>query len=75
MIEGVVVNISSIKTAMVCVTSVTKHPLYKKEIRKEKKFACQYDGIELNKGDKVLIKSCRPFSKSKKHIVVKKISI
>lgn len=75
MIEGVVVNISGIQTVIVCVTSVVEHPLYKKEIRKEKKFACQYSGIELNKGDKVLIKSCRPFSKSKKHIVVEKIGV
>ena len=73
MVEGVVVKICDSQTAQVSVVEIVKHPLYKKVVRKSKKFACQYEGIVLGCGDKVLIKESRPYSKMKKHVVVKKV--
>lgn len=75
MIEGVVVKISGSKTAQVSVVRIFQHPFYGKTIKQKKKFACQFEGIDLHAGDKVMISSCRPYSKTKKHIVVKKIDV
>ncbi len=75
MIEGVVVKISGDKTAQVITTNVFQHPLYGKTIRKEKKVACHFENIDLKEGDKVMIESCRPYSKTKKFIVKNKLSI
>ena len=73
--EGVVVKISGKQTAQVNILEVARHYLYGKVIRRVKKVACHFKDIELNSGDKVLISGCRPYSKTKKHIVVKKLDV
>lgn len=73
MIEGVVIKVIDSKTAKINVVEVSIHPVYGKVLRKNKKIMCQVNGLELNDGDKVLVESSRPYSKMKKHIVVKKI--
>ena len=76
MIEGVVVRINDNKTVRVAVVEISRHQLYGKIIRKKKEFLCQSgDGVDLSKGDRVEIKSCRPYSKMKRRIVVRKISL
>lgn len=75
MIEGFVTKINGNNTVYVTVVNVSKHPVYGKVIRKEKKVACQFSNIELCNGDRVMIESCRPYSKKKRHMVVKKVSV
>jgi len=73
MIEGIVLNVIDVKTAQVSIVEISRHPLYNKIVRKVKKVMCNVEGLVINKGDKVLIKPSRPYSKMKKHIVIKKM--
>ena len=72
MVEGFVVDISGEKTAKVNVVKITRHPLYGKVVKKNKMIACQIGSTNVRCGDKVIITSCKPYSKTKKHIIVKK---
>jgi small subunit ribosomal protein S17 len=71
--SGVVVSLKNTATALVEVSSRFKHPLYKKYINRDKKYACHVEGLELNLGDRVEIASCRPVSKTKTFKVIRKI--
>jgi small subunit ribosomal protein S17 len=57
-------------TAMVEVESRTAHPLYKKFVKRTKRFACDCAGLELKVGQEVTIVECRPISKTKHFRVV-----
>lgn len=70
-IHGIVTSLKNDKTAAVTVTRRWKHPLYKKYVKRTKKYACHVEDIDLELGDKVLIKPCRPMSKTKHFKVVK----
>lgn len=70
MLEGEVLKIIDKSTVSVVVIESKMHPLYKKIVRRKKKFLCQYSGVELKEKMKVMIKECRPYSKMKKHCVV-----
>jgi len=72
MIEGSVVKIIDNKTVKVNVVNVVIHPVYGKVLRKTKSVMCHVENIELSNGDKVFVECSRPYSKMKKHIVVKK---
>lgn len=56
------------KTAVVTVEERWQHPLYKKTIKKTKKYLAD-NQIEAKDGDTVLIASCRPISKRKSWFV------
>ncbi len=71
MISAEVVRKIDIHTVMVSVLNVKRHELCGKVLRNKKNFLCQVDDIDLKCGDKVYIKDSRPFSKKKKHVVVK----
>lgn len=75
MIEGRVVKLIDDKTVKVAVVVVYTHPLYNKVIRQNKVVLCHLDKILVELGGRVFIKSCRPYSKTKKHIVIKKIDV
>lgn len=59
-------------TAVVEVERVVIHPLYKKRIRKKKRYLVQ-DSVGVKEGDKVLVVSIRPISKRKRFKVLEVI--
>ncbi len=64
-LQGTVVSDAADKTVVVLVERRIKHPLYKKIIRKSKKFMAHDEANAARKGDLVRIRECRPFSKRK----------
>ncbi len=62
--EGKIVSISE-KTAIVEVYSKTPHPLYKKLIKRSKKFKADIAGQNVALGERVKIAEGRPISKDK----------
>lgn len=65
-IQGVVVSSKMKDTATVLVEKYTKHPKYKKYIKKSKKFHIHDLKNTAKIGDKVLFEETRPISKIKK---------
>jgi len=61
---GKVVSTKMNKTAVVAVERFISHPLYKKRIKKVKKFKA-HDEIGVSVGEKVKISSVKPISKEK----------
>ena len=59
-------------TVVVEVERVVIHPLYKKRVRRKKKYLVQ-DSVGAKEGDKVLIVSIRPVSKRKRFKVLEVI--
>lgn len=67
---GTVVSDKSDKTIIVRVETQTKHPLFKKYIRRHKKFAAHDPNNECGIGDIVEIIEFRPLSRTKRwHLV------
>jgi len=62
---GVVVSDKMDKTIVVKVKRQFKHPLYKKVVRKDKKFKAHDENNECRIGDVVMIREHRPLSKDK----------
>jgi len=65
-LEGVVVSDRMQKTVVVAVERVTRHPLYKKTIRRRKKYNAHDEGDQCRVGDRVLIVESRPLSRTKR---------
>ncbi|MCD4796635.1 MAG: 30S ribosomal protein S17 [Candidatus Cloacimonetes bacterium] len=68
---GIVVSDKMDKTIVVKVERQYKHPLYKKIVRKHKKFKAHDEKNECNIGDMVLIQESRPISRDKKWVLNK----
>ena len=69
-LQGVVVSDKMDKTVTVQVERRVMHPMYKKFIRRVKKYAA-HDASNLQKiGDKGSIRECRPMSKNKRWEVI-----
>ena len=64
--QGVVVSDKMDKTVTVKVEHRIMHPLYKKFIRRSKKYAAHDENNACKIGDTVSIRECRPISKRKK---------
>ena len=64
--QGVVVSDKMDKTVTVKVEHLIMHPLYKKFIRRSKKYAAHDENNACKIGDTVSIRECRPISKRKK---------
>lgn len=60
---GTVVSNKMQKTVVVKVEGLTKHPLYKKQVKKFKKFKA-YDEVGIQIGDKVKIVETKPIAKT-----------
>ncbi|MEN3046561.1 MAG: 30S ribosomal protein S17 [Candidatus Hydrothermales bacterium] len=67
---GIVVSDKMDKTVVVLIERRVRHPLYKKEIKKRKKFYAHDEKNECRVGDKVKIVETRPLSKLKRWRVV-----
>jgi small subunit ribosomal protein S17 len=68
---GVVVSDKSDKTVLVLVETLVKHPLFKKYVRRRKKFMAHDPDNECKVGDKVQIIEHRPISRRKRWHLVK----
>ena len=64
-LSGVVSSSKSDKTVVVKVERTFKHPMYKKYIKRSKKYHAHDETNKLNIGDKVLIEETKPISKLK----------
>ncbi|HHX49280.1 MAG TPA: 30S ribosomal protein S17 [Clostridiales bacterium] len=70
---GIVVSSSMDKTITVLSEKRVKHPVYKKYIKRSKKFKAHDENNECGVGDKVLIMETRPLSKTKNWRLVRVI--
>ena len=64
-LQGIVISDAMDKTILVRVDRRFKHPVYKKYIKRSKKFAAHDEANACKVGDAVRIRECRPKSKSK----------
>ena len=72
-LSGTIISLKTNRTARVLVTRKWQHPLYKKYVKRTKKYLCDYDKdkIKLENGMNVEIAECSPISKRKHFKVVK----
>ncbi len=64
-LQGVVVSDANDKTIVVRVERRFTHPLYKKVVRRSKKYHAHDEANSAKVGDKVRIQECPPISKNK----------
>jgi small subunit ribosomal protein S17 len=69
-LEGKVVSNKMSKTIVVEVERQNFHPLYKKIIRRTKRYKVESENPNIKIGDIVKIKQARPISKEKHFIIV-----
>jgi small subunit ribosomal protein S17 len=72
-LTGIVVSSKLENTAIVLVENKFRHPMYKKIIKKGKRFKAHVSDIKVELGDTVLIEETRPISKDKYFKVVKNL--
>lgn len=65
-LEGVVVSDKMDKTVVVKVERRVMHPIYKKFIKRSKRYAAHDENNQYKLGDVVKIRECRPLSRSKR---------
>ena len=65
-IKGVVVSDKMEKTAIVAVTRLKEHRIYKRKFKVTKRYKAHDEKKEYKIGDKVIIEECRPISKDKR---------
>ena len=63
---GVVTSDKMEKTVIVMVNRLVLHPVYKKYVRKRKKFKAHDEQNQCHMGDKVLLIEARPLSREKR---------
>ena len=73
-LTGIVVSKSGDKTIVVKVERRVTHPLYKKTIRRSKKYHAHDPDNKVNVGSMVNIRECSPISKLKTWEVIDSIS-
>ncbi len=66
---GTVTSNKMDKTVVVTIERVTRHPLYGKVVRRNKKYKAHDEGNACQMGDVVRIRECRPISKDKRFFV------
>lgn len=71
-LKGKVLNTKMGKTAVVLVDRLWQHPLYKKRIKRSKKYLV-HDEVGVKEGDQVVIEESRPISKRKRFKIIKVI--
>ena len=70
-LQGVVVSDKNTKTVVVEVERRYTHPLFKKTVRRSKKFHAHDEEETFKVGDLVFIEESRPISKNKRWVVLK----
>lgn len=71
-LTGRVVSDKTEKTITVTVERRVMHPLYKKFIRRSKKYAAHDEANLCKVGDVVRIEECRPISKTKSWLLIER---
>jgi small subunit ribosomal protein S17 len=66
---GTVTSDKMDKTVVVTIERTTRHPLYGKVVKVNKKYKAHNENNEAKLGDVVRIRECRPISKDKKFFV------
>jgi len=69
-LSGTICKATNKKTVVVEVERTFKHPIYKKYIKRSKKYHAHDETDDLRVGDKVMIEETRPISKLKTWKVV-----
>lgn len=69
-LQGVVVSAKQDKTVVVSVERQVMHPVYKKIVKKSKKFAAHDENNQFKEGDMVSIEESKPYSKTKTWTVI-----
>ena len=69
-LQGTVVSDKMDKTIVVKVERRVMHPVYKKFVRRSKKYHAHDEGNQYKSGDTVRIRECRPLSRTKRWEVV-----
>ena len=69
-LQGVVVSDKQDKTVVVSVERQVMHPVYKKFVKRSKKFAAHDENNQFKVGDIVKIGESRPYSKTKTWTVI-----
>ena len=72
-LKGVVVSDKMTKTVVVKISSLKKHPKYKKYFKVSQKYKAHDEENQYHTRDQVLIKETRPISKEKRWIVIGKV--
>jgi small subunit ribosomal protein S17 len=72
-LNGLVVSDKMDKTVVVAVDSYKTYSKYLKKFRFTKKYKVHDEENKCKIGDKVEFKQCKPFSKDKKFVIIKKI--
>ncbi|MGI9481462.1 MAG: 30S ribosomal protein S17 [Hyphomicrobiales bacterium] len=73
-LQGVVVSDKTNKTVVVKVERRFTHPLFKKTVRRTKKYHAHDEANTAKQGDLVRIEECRPVSKLKSWKLVENLS-
>ncbi len=73
-LQGVVVSDKTDKTVVVKVERRFTHPLFKKTVRRTKKYHAHDEANSAKQGDLVRIEECRPVSKLKSWKLVENLS-
>jgi small subunit ribosomal protein S17 len=71
---GTVVSAKVPYTLVIEIHTKLRHPLYKKVINATKKLKVHHDVADIKEGDRVEVRSCRPISKTKHHVVIGKVA-
>ena len=69
-LNGIVVSDKPNKTITVMVERKYQHPILKKVIKARKKYSVHDEENKFKSGDKVSIRECKPYSKSKNFEVI-----
>ena len=69
--QGTAVRDANDKTVIVRVERRVKHPLYKKFMRRSKKYMAHDENNLCKEGDVVRIRECRPLSKRKRWEIIR----
>ena len=69
-LQGVVVSDKQDKTVVIRVEHQVMHPVYKKFIKRSKKYAAHDENNQFKVGDTVRIVECAPVSKNKTWTVI-----
>jgi len=70
-LQGVVVSDKNNKTVVVEVERRFTHPLFKKTVRRTKKYHAHDESNEIKIGDRVWIEECPPMSRLKRWVVMR----
>lgn len=73
-LQGVVVSNKAAKTVIVKVERDVMHPVYRKYVKRHKKYAAHDEGNVFNIGDVIRIVESSPISKTKTWVAQEKVS-